>query len=525
MAKGLLGVASAIALVTLLSKGIGFFREIVVADVFGASVARDAYTIAYTLPAFALIMLGGLTGPFHTATQKLITTLRQRGQDEDVPGVVFTALVTVTGIMGVLSLVTFFGAPWLVTLVGGHPAPEVTAVAVAQLRIMSPLVLIGGLVGVFCGISNDRGDYALPSFSPLIASLAVIGVCVAWRDPQALAWGTLVGGIGQFLLQAPAAVKLLASGPKLRFEPSHPEVKGMSRLLLPASISSTIGTLNVMVGMRFTSSLSTGDISVFDIANKLIQLPLGILMTALLIPFFPLLTQAAVDGDRPRLYELLRQGLSTIAFATLPLIAFFAVAGGPLVATIFEHGAFNAAATAKTAAVLLFGSLGIFTYAARDLMIRVFFALDDSRTPMLVSISSLGLTALFMWLSIGPFGLNGLAAATSAVTVVNCVLVALLLRRKLGELPIGSFVPLFFKALVASVLAGVAGWAVGAGTPDALGALGPRGAMLLKLVAQGLAGGATYAVALAVLGVPVLDRVRDLTKRFRRAPRPAADGV
>jgi putative peptidoglycan lipid II flippase len=523
-AKGLLGIASAIALVTLFSKGVGFFREVVVADVFGPGMARDAYTIAYTLPAFALIMLGGLTGPFHTATQKIITTLRQRGHDEQIPGVVATILVAVITVMGAFSLLAFAAAPVLITLVGGHPAPAVTALAIQQLKIMCPLVVIGGLVGVFCGISNDRGDYALPSFSPLIASVAVIGVCLAWRDPLALAWGTLVGGVGQFLLQAPAAWKLLRSGPQLKLDVRHPEIIDMAWLLVPAAVSSTIGTLNVMIGMRFTSQLNTGDISVFDIANKLLQLPLGILMTSLLIPLFPMLTRAAVDDDRPRLFLLLNQGLSTIAFATLPLIAFFVVAGGPLVATIFQHGAFDGNATVKTAAVLAFGALGIFTYAARDLMIRVFFALGDSRTPLIVSVLSLGLTAGFMALAIGPFGLNGLAAATSGVTIVNACLVAWLLRRKLGELPLGSSIPVIIKAGMAAVLGGAAAWAVVRGLPDVLGPLGMRGAMILKLVTQGATCGIIYTLVLAMLGIPVVERFRDITKRFRRAA-PVAPGL
>lgn len=520
MAKGVLGIASAIALITLLSKGFGFGRELVIAAVFGANVAKDAYTAAYIIPAFSLVMLGGLTGPFHTATQKIITTLRHRGQDADVPGVVATILAVVTGVMGMLSIGTYFGAPYLVKAVASQVRPEVFTLAVAQLQMMSPLVLLGGLIGVLCGISNDRGDYTLPSISPLIASLAVIAVILMRPDPMSLALGTMIGGVGQFLLQAPAAWKLLASGDRVRLNFRHPEVMGMWGLLLPASVSQTIGTVNVVIGTNFASSLPPGNISIFDYANKLIQLPLGILMTALLIPLFPVMTQAAVAGDREGLYRWMNKGFATIAFATLPLMALFVAVGQPIVAVLYQRGAFLPRDTELTYYVLAVGSVGILAYAARDLFIRVFYALDDSRTPLYVSVLSIALTTGFMALLIGPFGLLGLAGATAAVTLFNCLLIGLLLRFKLGALPLGEAVGATLKAAVAAGAACALAWYVGRLLPweDAFVWNIARAALQTTLL------GGVYVGLLAVLGVPVIAQGRAIATRLLRRgkPEPAA---
>lgn len=518
MAKGLLGVASAIALVTLLSKAVGFGRELAIAAVFGADVGKDAYTIAYIIPSFSLVMLGGLTGPFHTATQKVIATLRQQGRDGEVAGVVAAIAVLVTLVMGALSVVAYLGAPWLVRAVAARASDPVFVLAVEQLRVMAPLIVLGGWIGILCGISNDQGDYARPSLSPLVASLAVIAA-VLWRaDPMLLAWGTLVGGVGQVLLQAPAAWRLWRTRPADagRVDLRHPEVKGIWGVLLPACVSSTIGTISVIIGTNFASSLPAGSISAFDFANKLIQLPLGILMTALLIPLFPLLTQAAVASDRPELFRRMNQGLATIGLATFPLIALFVAASEPVVAVVFQRGAFDAADTRLTAVVLAICALGIWTYAARDLMIRVFYALDDGRTPLLVSLASLGVTVAAMAAVIGPFGLNGLAAATAGVTVFNCALIAVLLRRKLGELPLGGSAPVVGKAAVAAGVAGLAAHLAGPWLPGT----GTFVEALARLVAQGAVLGAVYAGALAAFGVPVGPAAASLLARFRRR-RPA----
>lgn len=526
MVRGVLGIASAIALLTLLSKGFGFGRELVIAAVFGADIPKDAYTAAYIIPAFSLIMLGGLTGPFHTVTQKILATLRSRGQDAEVPAVMATILLSVAAVMGTLAVGTFFGAPWLVKAVASQIQPATFDLAVLQLQVMAPLVLLGGLIGIFCGISNDRGDYALPSLSPLVASLAVIGVILLQPSPMALAWGTLLGGVGQFLLQAPAAFKLLRAATPwpLRFD--HPEVIGMWGLLLPASVSSSIGTLNVIIGTNFASSLPQGSMAVFDYANKLIQLPLGILMTALLIPLFPVMTQAVVKGDKPELFRWMNKGLGTIALATLPLMALFVAVGEPTVAVLYERGAFRPEDTYRTYMVLALGSLGIFTYAARDLFIRVFYALNDSRTPLYVSLFSMALTAALMAALIGPFGLLGLAAATSLVTIANCLLVAYLLRRKLGGLAVAAFLPIFVKAGLAAGLAGAAAWAVGnwlKAPPGFFGLAVPPGFVShfsLMLVQSG-ALLFVYVVLLAVFGVPVVEQVRELAGRVRRKRAPA----
>lgn len=435
MSRSFFGIASVIAGLTLLSKALGFGRELVIAGIFGADVAKDAYTAAYIIPSFALIMLGGLTGPFHTATQRVLATLREGGAHDEAPSVLGAVAVWVTIVMGLLATGCYVLAPMLIGAVASQASPEMSALAVQQLRIMSPLVLLGGWIGVLCGISNDQHDFARPALSPLVASVVIIVAILMQPSPLVLAYGTLLGGIGQVLLQTPAAFmfwrETKISLSKLPYR--HPAVRSVWTILLPACISSGVGTLSVIIGTNFASALAPGSISVFDFANKLIQLPLGILMTALLIPIFPLLTKAVVKQDDTELGLRLSQGLSTIAIATFPLTAIFVVSGYPLVRVIFERGAFDRMDTHATALILGILAAGIAAYAARDLIVRVFYAHNDGRTPLFVSAASLTLTAGGMAAVVKPFGLPGLAAISVAVTFFNCMILIWLLRRKFGN--------------------------------------------------------------------------------------------
>jgi putative peptidoglycan lipid II flippase len=419
----------------------------------------------------------------------------------------------VTLIMGLLAVATFFFAPWLIRVVASQASTPVFELAIQQLRIMAPLILLGGWIGLLCGISNELNDFARPALSPLIASIAVIATVLLWPSPLTLAYGTLLGALGQVILQMPAAFKFWSKTP---LAPSHlpyqhPAVRSVWKVLLPACISSGVGTLSVIIGTNFASALAPGSISVFDFANKLIQLPLGILMTALLIPIFPLLTRAVIAQDREELEHRISQGLSTIAFATFPLTAVFIVSGLPLVRVIFERGAFDRSDTLATGLVLSILSVGIAAYAARDLIVRVFYAHNDGQTPLLVSVASLVFTAVGMAWVVKPYGLLGLAGVTVAVTIVNFLVLAALLSRKLGRWHMPGLLKNASSAFGAAIAAGGftrlatsnASWELSLGHCV--------GSLTLEIACIAL----IYLSSLAAAGIPVGGNLREQIQKAR----------
>ncbi|MEB3299973.1 MAG: murein biosynthesis integral membrane protein MurJ [Candidatus Sericytochromatia bacterium] len=457
----MLRAASVVAGLVLVSKGFGFAREVVVAGVHGAGVARDAYNLAYQLPAYVLVMLGGLNGPFHSAAVAALTRGRTRGSGEG-DSLVVSLLVWVGLFMAGVAVAVAWAAPVMLKLQGPWVSEEVLHLAVPMLRWMAPILALGAWIGLLSGLSQDRGDVVLPSLSPLLSSLAVV-VAVLLRpgDPMALAWGTALGAGLQASLQGwPAWRSLAGSGRLTLVGLGDPRMREVLGLLWPAILSSSVGQLNVLVGTFFLSRAGTGALSAWGYANVLYQLPLGTLLAALLVPLFPKLTETAARGDLEAMRQWLFRGASLVSAVCLPLVAGLVVLAGPLVSAAFVRGQFTVEDAGRTSMVLACLAAGLVAYAMRDLMVRCFYALNDSRTPLKITLVSLLINIFINSVLTFGFGagLAGIAAATVAVTWANALQVGFALHRRIGGLGLGELVTPFRRGLANALLAGGAAW-------------------------------------------------------------------
>ena len=436
--RSIASIASLVALLVIVSKSLGFLREVIIAGAFGRGIDRDAYGLAYQLPSLALVLLGGQNGPFHTATLAALTRMRAAGR-KDRANAIVTLVLTSGGVMAVLGALVFVFAPAIVRIQGPWAPAQTHALAAALLRIMVPILVIGAWVGVLSGISNDRGEYGLPAISPAMTSLAIIAF-VAWRhgDPLMLAIGTTVGAVAQIALQGLPAL-WASRTPWLKVRPMswrEPVIKEASSLLWPAILSSSIGTINAFIGTFFLSKAGNGAISSWAYANVIYQLPLGTLLSSLLVPLFPRLTAAAAREDYPALRALLDRGVAVVSLVAIPLAAGLSVLAIPIVRLAFDRGAFaRTHATAPTALVLAILCLGLVAYALRDVLVRVFYAINDARTPLRVSLISISLNvvlnAIFMF--VFKLGLAGIALSAALVTWANFLQIAWALQQRLKE--------------------------------------------------------------------------------------------
>lgn len=455
--SGLGKVFGLVAISTVASKFVGLARDIVVLSAFGTSYIADAYNFAYLLTGNIFVLFGGLGGPFHSSA---VAILASRKNQINV-GALASQILAITAIVTViLSAVAWFLAPYIVPWLApatGHPIEykhEFWQLTVAQLRIMLPLIVVAGLVGIFYGIANIYDKYFWPSIAPAAASAAIIVAVLFFRDQLGLclAFGTLAGAILQLLIQIPQVVRSdLKWSLPTKLEPG---CASFFTMLWPAVISTSIGQLTVYVDAFFTSQLQEGAWTAIFNANKLVQLPLGVLVTAMIVPILARFTLQVAEQKIDDLKAELRRALRFLWFLALPISAILLAIPSTIISLLFERGHFNDMSRDLMTTALVFLIPSVFFYVARDLVTRVFYAHHDTQTPYLVGMGAIVLKYILDWALIGPFGVGGITLSTTFVTIFNLSLLGFLLRKKIGSLEWGPMLTPVAIMLFASAACG-----------------------------------------------------------------------
>jgi putative peptidoglycan lipid II flippase len=509
-------IAGIVAVATLLSKISGLLRQMAIAAAFGVGATVEAYNYAYTIPSFLFILLGGINGPFHSA---IVSSISKQKNSEDVAPLVET-MTTMVG--GILLLVTMFlilfagniidiSAPGLthVTLESATSKGLTLAAAVErglavrtsaidQLQIMSFMAVLSGFIGIGFGTLNAADMYWLPAISPILSNITTIiglgflalqlGANISLPEyailgGKFLAWTTLLGAILQWLVQVYVQWRAKLGTLKLRFDWWRPGVKETLAVMGPATLSSGMLYINLFTAMYFASFIP-GAAPAMLYSNLLVQTPLGIISTMILVPLLPIFSRLADPKDWVELKDRIRQGLLLTGVTMLPLSAMMIALSQPIVRVIYERYAFKAEDSQLVGSVLLASSLGMFVYLGRDVLVRVFYALGDGGTPFKISVVNIFLNALFDFLLWKPLGAPGLVLATVCVNVISCIALLWSLDRRLNGLPWRSFIPLFSLA-AASVITGLATW----GTSLGFQRLMPTTNMVTSILQVAIAGG------------------------------------
>ncbi len=449
-----------IAVVTIVSKLIGFIRDIIIANYYGASMVSDAYYYAYQIPSLSLILLGGVGGPFHSATvaifSKLIPCLKDK-PSEEVNKLYSTFMTATTIFFLLLSIIMFVFPRQIMGLIISSGSAEMINLAAEHLKIMTPLLIIGGIVGIYYGILIIYRQFMLPNLSPIIMSAAIIGgvVAAAPNDQKgyALAWATTIGAVLQLVIQYPNVRKLgFKWRPDFHFF-NNPNFKEITELLFPAVLSSTVGQIHIYVDMFFTSSISEGAWTAIGYANRVFQFPVGILVTAFLVPLFPIFSRLVAEKDLEGIKTYFNKGVGVLFFAAIPIIIGILTVGTDAVRLIFERGAFDANATFMVTEALWFLSVSILPYVFRDSITRVYYSFNDSKTPFIVAFSSIVLKYLLNVIFITKLGMGigGITLSTSLVTLFNAFVLGILISKKVKMNYKGLFTNLL-KMCIAGVI-------------------------------------------------------------------------
>ena len=539
MSRSLRRIALIVAVATALSKVAGLLRQQVIAAAFGVGAAYDAYNYAYVLPGFLLILLGGINGPFHSA---MVSVLARRPREDGAHVLAAINTIVGAGLIGV-TLVLLVAADPLITLVGPGLDAERHAIAVLELRWMAPMALFAGLIGLGFGALNAADVFWLPSVSPLLSSVAVIGgLGLLWWQlgpalalPQqavlggiVLAASTTLGALLQWLIQLPALAKQGLNKFQLVWDWKHSGVQEVLQVMGPATLSSGMLQINVFTDLFFASGI-LGAAAGLGYANLLVQTPLGLLSNALLVPLLPVFARLTAPADRPALIDRIRQGLMLSSASMLPLGALFVALAGPIVALVYERGAFDHQAAVIVTSLLMAYGFGMPVYLGRDVLVRVFYALGDGTTPFRLSVAGIGLNVIFDWTLVGGptpwgqqlpafnFGAPGLVLATVGVNAITCLALLLALQSRLGGLPLRVWARDSLLLLSAAAVAGGAAWSLASfvAWPQGLAGLG------LQMGLSGAMGLAIYGWMATAAGVPEAQQLANqlISQLKRRLPR------
>jgi putative peptidoglycan lipid II flippase len=429
---------------TLVSRLLGFVRDIIVAFALGAGLFADAFFVAFRIPNLLRRLFG--EGSLTMAFIPIYSRLMEEEGEEAAQAMARSAAIWLAVVLiGITVVVELLARPLTMAIAPGFlDNAEQFAVTVDLVRICFPYVVLICGVALCMGILNSRNHFLAPALAPVALNVSLIGSALfgyfmSYNVAYCMAYGVLVGGAAQWLLQQPF---LLRTGFSWRGPWSwrNQGVARMGMLMLPTVFGAAVYQLNILLGTLLASFLPVGSVSYLYYADRLVQFPLGVFGIAISTAALPSLSRLAARGEMAEYDEALAASLGLTLFISLPAAAGLIGLAGPVIGLLFERGAFTPEAVTATANALVAYSAGLPFIALSRPLVAGFYALEDTRTPVKIAVlclaANIGLGVLLM----RPLAHVGLALAVSASSLLNFGLLYILLRRKRGSslLPVGA---------------------------------------------------------------------------------------
>ena len=467
----LLKAALSVSAMTFLSRITGLIREIIGFNLFGASAAMDAFQVAWRIPNLLRRLFA--EGAFSQAFVPVFAEYKnKRGETETrlLAGRIASVLAL---ILFVVTLIGVIAAPILVYLTASGFAAnlEKFALATQLVRITFPYIFFISLIALAAGILNSFSAFKTPAFTPVLLNLSVIA-CALLLTPYvnppilALAWGTLIGGIVQLAFQVPA-LRRINMLPRISFAAwKFRKDEGVARvlkLMAPAVLGVSVAQISLLLNTQIASFLPTGSVSWLTAADRLMEFPSAMLGVALGTVLLPSLVKHHAEENTTEYSKLLDWGLRTTLLLTLPAAVALAMLATPLIATIFQHGAFRAEDVLMTRTALVAYSVGLSGIILVKILAPGFYARQNIKTPVKIAIFTLLITQLFNLAFVPMFQHAGLALSIGLGACVNAGLLYFFMRRQGIYLPQPEWLAFMLKIGVALyVMGGVLIWISGA---------------------------------------------------------------
>lgn len=496
---------------TMLSRVLGFVRDAIVARIFGAGMATDAFFVAFKLP--NLLRRIFAEGAFSQAFVPILAEYKSQQGDEATR----TFLAYVSGMLTlILALVTVAGmvaAPWviMVTAPGFAATPERFELTSALLRVTFPYILLISLTSMVGSVLNTWNRFSVPAFAPTLLNVSMIGFSLfaaPYFNPpvMALAWAVLVGGLLQLGYQLPHLKKIgMLVLPRLKWR--DPSVWRVMKLMGPAVLGVSVSQISLIINTIFASFLSEGAVSWMYYADRLMEFPSGVLGVALGTILLPSLAKSFASGNHDEYSRLMDWGLRLCFLLALPSAVALGILAKPLTVSLFQYGKFSAFDALMTQRALIAYSVGLMGLIVVKVLVPGFYSRQDIKTPVKIAIVTLILTQVMNLIFIGPLQHAGLALSIGLASCLNAGLLYWQLRKQDIFQPLpgwrGFLVRLLTAVIVMSlVLLGMLWWMPA--WDD-----GNMTMRILRLLLVVVAGAGSYFATLALLGF----RPRDFARR------------
>ncbi|HEX6550634.1 MAG TPA: murein biosynthesis integral membrane protein MurJ [Gammaproteobacteria bacterium] len=469
MSRALFKATSLVGGMTFLSRILGFIRDMVMARYFGAGMVMDAFFVAFKVPNFMRRTFG--EGAFSLAFVPVISEYKTTRQHREVKELADRVAGTFGLVLFGVTLIGVVAAPVVVWIFAPGFSVHQTKyeLTVQMLRVTFPYLMFISLTAFAGGILNTYGKFGVPAFTPVLLNLVMISA-VIWLAPHlaqpgmALAWGVFVAGVVQLAFQVPFLLRIRLL-PRPRMAAGHEAVSRIMKLMLPSLFGSSVSQINMLVDTLIASFLVTGSVSWLYYADRIMEFPLGVFSIALGTVILPHLAQHYAAKSNLGFSATMDWALRLTAVMVLPAAMGLMVLAGPILATLFNYGAFDATATRMSSAALMTYSLGLLGFTLVKVLAPGYYARQDTRTPVRIGVISVIANIVLNGIITIPWAMHGwkaphagLALSTSLAAFVNAGLLYRGLRKEGVYQPGANWQPLLLRVLIANLVMGGMLW-------------------------------------------------------------------
>ncbi len=457
--------AGIVMVATVFARLLGLARQMIIGNLFGTTLAMDAFVAANRVPeTLYLVVAGGALASAFIPVFTGLLTRQDRSGAWRLASQVANLIALVVTLLSLLAAV--LARPIVFHLLVPKMPVEGQLLTVDLLRIMLASTVIFSVSGLLMGVLNAQQHFLLPALAPVLYNLGIIGGAVLLAPAMGVhgvAVGVVAGAILHLLVQVPGLRgQGAAYSGGLGLE--NPAVRQVARLMAPRVLGLAVTQVNFWVNTNLASAFGEGAVSALEYAMRLMLLPLGVLAQAVGIAAFPTFAELVAQGELETVRRTLASTLRGVLFLALPATVGLLVLRVPIVRLLFERGEFTAESTASVAWALAFFAVGLVGHAGLEIVVRAFYALHDTTTPVKVGsaamvlnvVLSIGLSRTFEAVGWMPHG--GLALANSLATLIEVGALLWLLRGRLGGVEVGWLFRGMSKAAVAAAVMGVGLW-------------------------------------------------------------------